>query len=348
MMNPKTTGAFISLLRKENHLTQKQLAEKLNVSDKAVSRWECGRGYPDVESLAALSDLFSVSINELLYGKRIETPQMAQTAEKDIADTYIQTNAQKKGMTRLAIASMLLLILLALLSTLTLGILYKKTVGSPNCVIANDYSYLTLFGERYVPLVLEDAECKVSEPLITEAQVEGTHWIAKLFFGDTVYSVKQCADNEIIYLQTDYDNVVSHYYCKEDKAEEYQKTASEMAYDRLSAELLTEDLNTYDLALNDSLSRMLAEADYTVSAEVKCDWSRGEGDESIVVYSYQTKGPFRQKEGELLRKRNEYYWFDYDDIPASQNNEDHSGISAYEIDDRYDEELDLLFSYMFK
>lgn len=46
-MDPKTTGVFISKLRKERGLTQKQMADKLNVSDKAVSRWETGKGYPD-------------------------------------------------------------------------------------------------------------------------------------------------------------------------------------------------------------------------------------------------------------------------------------------------------------
>lgn len=345
-MESKKTGEFISLLRKENHMTQKQLAEKLNVSDKAVSRWETGRGYPDIESLMALSELFSVSVNELLYGKRFDTPLTAQTAEKDITNTYIQTNIQKKRITRLSIVLALLLILFTVLSVLAFGSLYKSTIGSPNCVIANDYSYLTLFGERYIPLVLEDAECAPSEVLISEAQVDGSHWIAKLFFGDSVYTVKQCANNEIVYLQTDYDNIVTNYYCIESKAEEYLKISQEVAYDRLIAEILTDDWGVFDLALNDSLSQMLAESDYTVSSEVKCDYSRGEGDERITIYSYQTKGFFRKKEGELLRKNNEYYWFDYDDIPASQNNEDFSSIHAYEINDRYDEELDVLFSYM--
>ena len=50
-MTSKECGGFISELRKEKKLTQKELAEKINVSDKAVSRWETGKGYPDVTSL---------------------------------------------------------------------------------------------------------------------------------------------------------------------------------------------------------------------------------------------------------------------------------------------------------
>lgn len=68
-MNEKNTGAFIASLRKERTLTQKQLAERLNVSDKAVSKWETGRGYPDIDSLMALSSCFGVTVNELLMGK---------------------------------------------------------------------------------------------------------------------------------------------------------------------------------------------------------------------------------------------------------------------------------------
>lgn len=93
-MDPKTTGLFISELRKERGLTQKQMAEKLNVSDKAVSRWETGKGYPDIETLSAISDEFGVSINEILIGERFLNVGQNQQSELDIAKAYII--AQKK------------------------------------------------------------------------------------------------------------------------------------------------------------------------------------------------------------------------------------------------------------
>ena len=85
-MTSKKCGEFISFLRKEKNLTQKQLAEKLNVSDKAISRWETGKGYPDVSSLVALSEFFSVSVNELLAGERIEKAALSEVAEKNVID----------------------------------------------------------------------------------------------------------------------------------------------------------------------------------------------------------------------------------------------------------------------
>ena len=69
-MNTQKTGEFIKALRKENNMTQLQLAEKLNCTDKAVSRWETGKGLPDADMLLLLSDTFSVSINEILLGER--------------------------------------------------------------------------------------------------------------------------------------------------------------------------------------------------------------------------------------------------------------------------------------
>ncbi|MCR5067044.1 MAG: helix-turn-helix domain-containing protein [Erysipelotrichaceae bacterium] len=69
-MNKENTGKLISQLRKEKNLTQAQLAEMIYVSDKAVSRWETGRGFPDIGSLEALAKCLDISEVELLRGER--------------------------------------------------------------------------------------------------------------------------------------------------------------------------------------------------------------------------------------------------------------------------------------
>ena len=68
-MNPQSTGNLISKIRKEINLTQKDLADKLNVTPKAISRWETGRGYPDIEILPDLSKALNITINEILNGE---------------------------------------------------------------------------------------------------------------------------------------------------------------------------------------------------------------------------------------------------------------------------------------
>ena len=70
-MNIEKTGQFIAELRREKQFTQVQLADTIRVSDKAISRWETGRGFPDIDNLEALSECLDVSIAELIKGERI-------------------------------------------------------------------------------------------------------------------------------------------------------------------------------------------------------------------------------------------------------------------------------------
>lgn len=70
-MNNYVTGAAIRVLREKNHLTQQQLAEKLCVSDKAISKWETGKGFPDISLIEPLANVLQVSIPELLSGEQI-------------------------------------------------------------------------------------------------------------------------------------------------------------------------------------------------------------------------------------------------------------------------------------
>ena len=72
-MDNERFGAFIAQLRKEQGLTQRELADRLNVTDKAVSKWETAKGFPDVKLLEPLAQALGVSLVELMQGKRQET-----------------------------------------------------------------------------------------------------------------------------------------------------------------------------------------------------------------------------------------------------------------------------------
>lgn len=86
-MNALETGKFISSKRREKGITQKELAEKLGVTDKAVSKWETGRGMPDVSVLEDLSKELEVSVSEILNGGEVERELLPETADKIIVDT---------------------------------------------------------------------------------------------------------------------------------------------------------------------------------------------------------------------------------------------------------------------
>ena len=70
-MNQYVTGAMIKRLREEKRITQQQLAEIMNVSDKAISKWETGRGYPDITLIEPLAEALGVSVIELFSGEDV-------------------------------------------------------------------------------------------------------------------------------------------------------------------------------------------------------------------------------------------------------------------------------------
>ncbi|MDE6314353.1 MAG: helix-turn-helix domain-containing protein [Lachnospiraceae bacterium] len=70
-MNQEAIGKFISTCRKDKGLTQIQLAEKLNITNRAVSKWETGKSCPDASIMLNLCDILGITVNELLSGERI-------------------------------------------------------------------------------------------------------------------------------------------------------------------------------------------------------------------------------------------------------------------------------------
>jgi len=76
-MNQYVTGAVIKELREKNNLTQLELSEKLHVSDKTISKWETGRGYPDISLLEPIAAVFGISITELISGNAISNTNVS-------------------------------------------------------------------------------------------------------------------------------------------------------------------------------------------------------------------------------------------------------------------------------
>ena len=76
-MNQYVTGAVIKELREKNRMTQLQLAEKLGVSDKSVSKWETSRGLPDITLLEPIAEAFSISVTELISGNTVHNANVS-------------------------------------------------------------------------------------------------------------------------------------------------------------------------------------------------------------------------------------------------------------------------------
>ena len=93
-MDTDRFAAFITQLRKERGLTQKELADRLNVTDKAVSKWETGKGFPDLKLLEPLARELGVSLVELMQGRRQEADTLT-VAEADAAVSQAMGQSEK-------------------------------------------------------------------------------------------------------------------------------------------------------------------------------------------------------------------------------------------------------------
>ena len=95
-MNQEKIGKFIANLRKEKNMTQQELAKKLGVTDRAISKWENGRGLPDYSLLQDLCDTLSISINELFSGEKISKEDYETKAEENMSKLINDNYSEKK------------------------------------------------------------------------------------------------------------------------------------------------------------------------------------------------------------------------------------------------------------
>ena len=96
MLNQEKTGKFIAEMRRQNNLTQRQLAEQVGVSDKTVSKWETGRSMPDNAILLDVCLILNISVNELLSGEKFAEECYVDKAEKNMVELVRESEYHKK------------------------------------------------------------------------------------------------------------------------------------------------------------------------------------------------------------------------------------------------------------
>ena len=128
-MNQEKIGIFISTLRKEQGLTQQQLAEAIGVSNKTISKWECGRGMPELALIVPLCHILHTNINEFLSGEHLLENGYTERAETNMMNLLQETeNSKKKSRSSLfafavAIITFLFVILYAVVANIDV---YKR------------------------------------------------------------------------------------------------------------------------------------------------------------------------------------------------------------------------------
>ncbi|MGN0304923.1 MAG: helix-turn-helix domain-containing protein [Lachnospiraceae bacterium] len=109
-MDQIAIGKFIALERKRKGYTQKQLAEILSISDKTISKWECGKGFPEVSLLLPLCGALDISVNELLCGERVSEEDYQKKAEENMVNLVKEAQESKKKIILSAMVAVLVII----------------------------------------------------------------------------------------------------------------------------------------------------------------------------------------------------------------------------------------------
>lgn len=110
-MNQITIGKFIAKCRKEKQLTQSQLAEKLNITDRAVSKWETGKSMPDSSIMLELCEILGITVNELLSGEKINMENYDKKADENLIalKRKDENNMKKNGIIFIIFSAILLI-----------------------------------------------------------------------------------------------------------------------------------------------------------------------------------------------------------------------------------------------
>lgn len=141
-MDQKKTGSFIASLRKKKGLTQQELADRLSISNKTVSKWECGDGMPDITLLPALAAELEVTADDLLRGERSAASSAAsQDSQLEDGLTYLWNAAFLRF--RTSFLACLLAPPLCVAAVLFANLLFSTSVMLSTAIIA---FFLSLFG----------------------------------------------------------------------------------------------------------------------------------------------------------------------------------------------------------
>ena len=198
-MNTYDFGKFLSQLRKEKGLTQIQLAEQLNVTDKAISRWETGKNFPDIEIFEDLSKILDISISELLEGKRIEKDKLFDVSEEHIVK-QIKKNRKSKKVYIIIISVIMLLAMIC-------GCLAMKNSGVFDGVI---YSEIPCYSKDILT-IMNNIDGYISQ----NPKADGNFIINNGFFfvetdkitNDVFYLSGTCENGRAFYMNTQYDEI---------------------------------------------------------------------------------------------------------------------------------------------
>lgn len=141
--NQVKIGKFIAECRKKNNLTQMQLAEKLNITDRAISKWENGKAMPDSSIMLDLCAELKISVNELLSGEVLEMNSYNEKMEQNLIDMVRQKEASDKRLLKMEIVIGVLI-----------SIVFFTLIFIASFVEMGDWLRITLIITGFIPFII--------------------------------------------------------------------------------------------------------------------------------------------------------------------------------------------------
>lgn len=146
-MNQEKIGKFIATLRKEKNMTQEELAEKLGVNNRTISRWENGNNMPDYSIVKDLCNILGISVNELINGERIKKDKLVEEYDDNLVNVLIEYKKMKEQKTILLII-LCYVAAMFIQSFLLLGFVYFSYTTSKEEVNTDISKYNNYIGEN--------------------------------------------------------------------------------------------------------------------------------------------------------------------------------------------------------
>ena len=155
-MDQIRSGRLIAEERKKKGYTQRHLAEKLNISDKTISKWECGNGFPEVSLLLPLCDELGITVNDLLSGEIVPREDYQKKAENNMVEMIREREANKKQFTLtlllggVSLAAFLTLLIVVCVYTDVIPLTVKLILLAIACVIFTVGVTAVMEGQRKI------------------------------------------------------------------------------------------------------------------------------------------------------------------------------------------------------
>lgn len=187
-MNQEKIGKYIAKLRKEKKMTQEELAEKLGVSSKSISRWETGKNMPDLSLLTPLCKELGTTINELLSGEKLNEEEYQEKLEENIIKTIDFTDKKLKKSRRI-FYGILIIIVLFLITLITLFCIDVNRMRN------NEPVFFSTWGLKYAPAVdfhAEEIQIAIENYLLEKSESEPKHHEnEKSFVSNRTYLIEE-------------------------------------------------------------------------------------------------------------------------------------------------------------